>query len=342
MSPDTMTTALARTKHRPRFRRAAREDRPAFRLTDRDREMLKIIFDYRFITAAMLQDLVRPPALTKRQQDALEKLRAYKQANASDIGTAQGAQTKTRREILRRLQMLYHAGYVQRQKLADGEPIIYSLGNLGADELMMFFGYDRKQIDWTTRARESSDRYIRHGLMISRFRHAVELAVRKAPDVSLLLWDPAGSFTATVEYVDTVNTREGARTQVVEGKVIPDGFFVLQQGKRRIAYFLEADRSTMSHARYLNKLKAYYHYWNTQIRTEKDPAKKRHIRVLTITISEERKKYLRKTAQSVSTEAKNLFWFGCERSYRDEPEQVISSIWQTLKVDMPKHLYAND
>src|SRR5262249_196190 len=37
-------------KHLPRFRRAAADERPAFRLTERDREALKIIFENRWIT----------------------------------------------------------------------------------------------------------------------------------------------------------------------------------------------------------------------------------------------------------------------------------------------------
>jgi hypothetical protein len=56
------------------------------------------------------------------------------------------------------------------------------------------------------------------------------------------------------------------------------------------------------------------------------------MRVLTITLSEERKKHLRETAQEVhDTKAKELFWFACERSYLSVPEQVVAPIWQTLK-----------
>jgi hypothetical protein len=339
MAPDTMTTALARTKHRPRFHRASRDDRPAFRLTDRDREMLKIVFDYRFITAAMLQDLVRPVELTKNQQDALEKLRAYKQATASASGDAEGAQTKTRREILRRLQMLYHAGYVQRQKLADGEPIIYSTGNLGADELMLHYGIDRKQIEWTTKARESTERYIHHGLVISRFRHALALAVREVPSASVESWIPSGGFSAPVTYQDAVRTRDGTRTELVHSVVKPDGLFVLTVGEKRIHCFLEADRSKMTNARYLAKLKSHFAFYQTYVRGEKK-AGITQMRVLSVTISDARKDNLRETAQQVSTEAKDLFWFACERSYRDDPTQARAPIWQTLKDDTLRSIIA--
>src|SRR6185503_5901692 len=73
MPPDTIALAPTRTKHLPRFRRASHEERPAFRLTDRDREGLKIIYENRWITADMLQDLLSPVTLTQRQQEALDK-----------------------------------------------------------------------------------------------------------------------------------------------------------------------------------------------------------------------------------------------------------------------------
>jgi hypothetical protein len=185
MPPDTLAVAPIRTKqkHRPRFRRAAADERPAFRLTDRDRELLKVIYDYRFITAPMLQDLAPSVPLTENQQKALDKLIAAKKATAPGADTADHPQ-RTKREIQRRLQVLYHAGYVQRRKLSDRDAIVYSLGNVGADELTLWYGIDRQEIDWTTKSRESSERYMAHGLLVSRFRHAFELALCNFPSHS--------------------------------------------------------------------------------------------------------------------------------------------------------------
>src|ERR687887_1021715 len=80
MPPDTMTLAPIRSRRLPRFRRASHEEQPAFRLTDRDRELLKCVYEYRFLTAEMIQDLVQPVALTPRQQEALERLIAARRA----------------------------------------------------------------------------------------------------------------------------------------------------------------------------------------------------------------------------------------------------------------------
>ena len=116
MPPDTIALAPRRAKHRPRFRRVSPQLRPAFRLTDRDRELLKLIYAFRWITADMLQDLAPPVALTPRQQDALARMLAAKRSNSGDGGMPVQSPARTRREILRRLQVLYHYGYVQRKK----------------------------------------------------------------------------------------------------------------------------------------------------------------------------------------------------------------------------------
>ena len=331
MPPDLLALEPTPTKHLPRFRRANADARPAFRLTARDRESLKIIFDNRWITAEMLQDLLTPVQLTDPQQEALSRLIAAKKA------TAAGPPQRIKRGIRRRLQYLYHHGYVQRHKMADGEAIAYTLGNKGAEELTLYYGIDRREIDWSTRNRESSERYIRHALMVTQLRHAVSVALRDRPDVTLKLWEPDGAFQAKVQYEDMVRTHGGTRTQLVDGTVKPDSLFLLLHREKGIHYFPEADRSTMTNARYLAKLKAYYAFWATYVREGGSPIKQ--TRVLTITRSEERKQNLRKIAQQVSREAKNLFWFITEKAYLGKPQAIFEPTWQTLEGDTHKSLY---
>lgn len=54
---DTVSNAPIRTKHRPRFRQASVEERPAFRVTDRDREGFKIIYENRSVLPAPMLDI---------------------------------------------------------------------------------------------------------------------------------------------------------------------------------------------------------------------------------------------------------------------------------------------
>jgi len=94
--------------------------------------------------------------LTPRQQEALERLIAARRAKLSGTEVSDQHSAPTKRKILHRLMVLYHNGYVQRLKLSDHEPIVYALGNKGADELVLYFGVDRKEIDWTQRAEKTA------------------------------------------------------------------------------------------------------------------------------------------------------------------------------------------
>jgi hypothetical protein len=283
------------------------------------------------MTAEMVQDLVPPVELTPRQQEALERLIAARRARLPDLGGSEGSSVRTKRKILHRLMVLYHHGYLQRIKLSDSEPIVYSLGNLGADELVLYHGIDRQKIDWTTKNRETGERYVRHGLMVSRFRHALELALRDLPDASLLFWEPNGAFTASVEYDEAHPGREGMRTQRVKGTVIPDGYFALSYKGKTAHFFLEADRSTMSNARFLGKLKNYFHFYATHVRGGEHPSGMKGFAVLTITLSEERKENLCAIAKEVDLNGRglNLWWFACERSYQARPQELVGQMWQT-------------
>jgi len=336
MPPDTVFLDSNPTKHLPRFCRAPLEERPAFRLTDRDRESLKVIYDNRWITAELLQDFLSPVLLTQRQQEALAKLIAARKAIAAGPQSSVRAQ-RTKRQMWRRLEFMYHHGYVQRKKLSDNEPIAYALGNKGADELVLYYGIDRQQIDWTAKNQKCGEHYIRHALMVTGLRRAVVVTLRDRPDVTLKLWEPDGAFQAKVHYEDTVRTRDGTRTQLVEGTVQPDSLFLLIYRTKGIHYFPEADLSTISNDIYLSKIKAYYTFWARYVREGGSPIKQ--MRVLTITRSEERKQNLRKVADQVSSQAKNLFWFICEKEYLGNPQRVFEPVWQTLEDDTLKSLY---
>ena len=86
-------------------------------LQDRDREIIKLIYDYRFLNSDRIQTLIK--------------------------GSNQ--------VILRRLQKLFHHGYLDRlSRIRDPQDpptkMVYGLANKGADELASKFGIDRGKI----------------------------------------------------------------------------------------------------------------------------------------------------------------------------------------------------
>ncbi len=345
MPVPTLETSIQTKQRRPRYRRVGVGERPALNLTDRDRELLKHIYDHRFITAAMLQDLVEPPQLTQRQQEAVARLIAARRARASRAGESGEPPTRTRREIQRRLQALYHHGYVERHKLSDHDPIVYALGNRGADEITLHYGIDRKKIDWTSKNRETHERYIHHTLMVSRFRHALTLTLRTRPGAGLTYWELSGSFKVSTKYQEErmVRDREGERTAIVDVPVtvIPDAYFCLQDGQDSMYFFLEADRSTMTNDRFCQKLVSYYKFWQYEIyRKPENRYQLPSFRVLTLTISKERRDNLRAVARTVDDKQRGtgLFWFLCEKDYQDTPERLFEPLWQTARDDRMRGL----
>jgi hypothetical protein len=78
------------------------------------------------------------------------------------------------------------------------------------------------------------------------------------------------------------------------------------------------------------------------VKDGKRPSGITQMRVLSVTISEARKDNLRETAQQVSPEAKNLFWFICEKAYQGKPQELFGTHWQTLEDDALKRLYDYD
>jgi len=196
----------------------------------------------------------RPPlALQDRDRDLLRTAHEYRL-----ISTPQYLRlfsTESRDAIYTRLQKLFHHGYLDRLGENPNTPLIYALGRRGAEVLEV------------SRRKEVGARYLAHQLMIGDFRIAVTLAARAKGII--LTW----------------------RTIPQALPVRPDGFFSLHfpdhpEGRNRAHFCLEADRSTMTRERFVDKLRAY-HAWQAAgghtrslgIRT---------FRVLSVTKSEER------------------------------------------------------
>ena len=134
-----------------------------FALTPRDLEILQIVESFRLLTSAHIEALVR--------------------------GSNQG--------ILRRLQKLFHGGYVDRlpPPRNDGggsAKMIYAITNRGFRELQKAgLIEDRTKTDWNAQNRDLGDLFIPHTLLVSHFRAVLEAACRARPGLELLFWKEA-------------------------------------------------------------------------------------------------------------------------------------------------------
>jgi hypothetical protein len=207
------------------------------------------------------------------------------------------------------------------------KPTVYALGTRGADVLVER-GYLDDIGDWWKKNQSLQDRYIAHQAMITNFRIALTLATRERPDVRLLFFKSEG-----LALRDRVTVATDGRSETIP--INPDGFFGLQfpqlpEGRNRAFFFLEADRSTTTQQRFLQKLRGYWEWFSQGGHTRKHGI--RAFRVLTVTKSEKRAGSLIQAAAKVHKirEGLRLFWFTSEKRFI--PQRSVSTfepIWET-------------
>lgn len=224
----------------PRFKRAP-EAAGSFQFTPRDLELLRHIAEHRFIKSEWLIKLVGG----------------------------------SRQQVLRRLNLLYHHGYLDRPHCqldyyhqGGSRSMIYGLASRGAGRLRRDLNMPFERMDWTTRNKHVGRLFLEHTLMVSDFMAALELECRSRSDIRLIY---GGDLPQPKE---RAYRREPFRWTVdLPGKrrvgVVPDKVFALDTNRSdgktsRMIFFLEADRGTMPVERrdlrqscLLRKAKAY-------------------------------------------------------------------------------------
>ncbi len=211
--------------------------------------------------------------------------------------------------------------------------MVYALGDKGADLLADEFGIDRGKIKWNEKNKEAKDRHIQHTLMISNFRICFELALRNLPDTNLLFWEKENPKELKgYVYIRDLQGRE------FRAPIVPDGFFGIKDAKGKAYFFIEADQSTMTNARFLKKMIAYWNWWKQGKHTKRFGIKA--FRVLIITKTQKRKENLREITKKADERQKGslMFWFTSEGKYNlEEPGTVLTPIWQTPKAMIADH-----
>jgi hypothetical protein len=269
---------------RPRFERSA--SIPHIRITERDINILAHLDRHRLLRSRDISQLVRG----------------------------------SRQQVLRRLQLLFHHGYVDRPRsqieyfYKDGsQPLVYTLSPRGV-ELVRAFSPSQSS---STRIQKSnlSPLFLRHAVQKSEIMVALELACRRNPQVK---------FISPNELVGNSHCKPKAfewRVKInseIELGVIPDDVFALEysgdnQQRQRVLFFVESDRSTMPVERrdlrktsLHRKLLAYEATWLRKIHQIRFHCHR--VRVLTITTSAERVNHLIEICSRLK-HGKGLFLF---------------------------------
>lgn len=271
----------------PRFRRVFSVLTP--HLTERDRQIIRWIFRHRFLRSTHVTALVGG----------------------------------SRQQTLRRLQRLYHHGYLDRPRAQidyyrrGSRVMIYALGNKGMTLLAHEDGIPRRKLDWTAYNRTIMRHFIEHFLAVAEVMVAVECSCRGTEMELIPYSDTTFKWNVPVRYNDSVVTIG----------IIPDRVFGLRNKKRptEIAwYFLEADRATMPVQRrslkqtsFARKLLAYHETWRRKVLADDFP----RFRVLTVTTSEDRVENLLNANRTLGQgKGSGLFLFTHQKAFHHQAD----------------------
>jgi hypothetical protein len=248
---------------------------------------------------------------------------------------------------------------VQRHKIDNNSPILYTIAMRAVDVLAAEFDLDEAALARSARNRDPGEKFLRHARQRTNFRFAMTVAVDARPDIEIAFWYKDGSVRIPITY----QTDDGI---IVEDTIIPDdvaGVRWLHTGIIEL-FLIEADKRK-DYPRVKKKMMAYVHLLR-QIKhgTSPLPLAPGHVvremrrtgqvrstqpiyslagqpvvnfRVLWVGKGSDRKEGLRRLARDLDGpqgEASGLFWFTHEAQYLDEPERVLEAVWQKGRNDV--------
>lgn len=304
-------------KRKPLYRRVPNQ---TIRLQERDRVIICEVFRYRFL-------------------------------NSRHIIALTGGSPQ---RILRRLQSLFHADYLSRPVeqirpyKSGSDPMVYGIGNKGAQLLEEEFKIPKGKINWTRKNREVKQIYLDHTLMVANFMVCLRLACQGRDDVQLIEYQGEGEgkkdLTKGWRVKVKRKTEDGERVYPLA--VIPDKIFILffphdPPGKNRALFFLEADRSTMPVIRsnfYKSSFfKKLVGYWESY---QQDLFRKNFgfigARMLTVGKTNQRINNIIEANKQVDGRKKGsrMFLFlPQDKIDLAQPEQLLEQIWQNGRDD---------
>jgi hypothetical protein len=272
---------------RPRFKRVP--DLPPICLTERDRAILSAVSQFRFLTTSHIRLLVP--------------------------GSAQN--------IARRLQRLYHAGFLDRPR---AQLPLRSTGEISE----IVYSQSRKTVSGKKYG-EVSFLFLKHALSVSDALIAIELACRHAgltftrgeENIGHRSGGRGGErlrWTVTLRADDT-NEKLG---------IIPDAEFAIENRNRagylqRFHFFLEADRGTMPVRRKTLRLSSIYRKALAYSQTRRSGILKERFgipgfRVLFITRSRDRLERMKEVCSEALRDSRApLFVFATPEEFRGDP-----------------------
>ena len=167
--------------------------------------------------------------LTPRDAEILRLVQRHRFLRSHQLSALVGG---SRQQLLRRLQSLYHHGFVERPlsqidyyQRGGSQSMVYGLANRGAAHLARAYGYSVPRLDWNARNRHTTRLFLEHALMISEIIVALELAARSISGVRILHHDETSKWKIPMRGSAPIT-------------VIPDALFFIQHNTDTILHRL--------------------------------------------------------------------------------------------------------
>jgi len=231
---------------------------PKFVIRDRDREIMKLIYEHRFLSTNLIWYLLK----TENPQIQDYKIGKDGKKRPKKYGFGEKA-------LYKRLQQLFHGRYLERHLITD-EPVgrgygspkaIYGLGLKSASIIAEIAGITPQEVRNIVLSNKVKSPFLRHAIEIATFRVTLELACQASDGkIRVLFWEQGQKLQDSVFGKNAKNKEE-------RFSVFPDAFFgIAVESKGKAHYFLEVDRGTMpiiaSKNRSDIRKKVYgYHYY---------------------------------------------------------------------------------
>ena len=228
-----------------------------------------------------------PPAieLTKRDIEIIQAVHKLRFLDSNQIGLLIGG---SRQNLLRRLALLFQHRYLDRPRAqleyfrpVRNNPLVYGLGNAGADLLSERFSIPRRKIDWQAKNQVAKRLFLQHSILTADVTVKLDAACRAAGNARLIEGDdilercPVATRQKATPFKWNVRfLHNGAPLSL---GIDPDDIFGLEfRGEERrhdpAYFFLEADRATMPVERsgfertsIFRKMLAYHESWKQRL-----------------------------------------------------------------------------
>lgn len=283
-----------------------------------------------------------PPsfALTKRDEGIIRLIHERRFLRSSHITALIGGSSQ---QIIRRLQLLYHHGYLERPRIqieyfgkSGSKAIAYGLGNKGA-KLLKKRGIKLRHTRWSEKNQGVRRMFLEHALALSDFMVKLALSLQNHQ-----------SFRLISEALLRARKRKEAETDFrwrvsVRGRgrlgIIPDAVCSIEKNEHSpnpnpAFFFIEVDRGTMPVMRenlvrtsMFRKLLAYEATWKSGL--HKRLFGFHRFRVLIVTTSAARRATLVNACKKLES-GRGLFLFCDQETLASQPN-VLDIAWETGK-----------